>query len=178
MIHYTLTEKTRIRLKHPLGQLIIGSPEQTMPLLQELIRQKKPTKICVIGDFLTQKTIEYDLDVDLWLYDGKVMRHPVPNYMPPEMDIKTIHNPPGTISTESLKVIKNITYDRPRALFVQGEEDLLALLVVKHAPINSLVLYGQPHVGVVAVIVTENMKSEVHNLLEQMSIVDASESLK
>ena len=178
MIHYTLTEKTRIRLKHPLGQLIIGSPEQTMLLIQELIRQKKPTKICVIGDFLTQQTLEYDLDVDLWVFDGKVMRHPVPNYVPPEIDIVTIHNPPGTLSTESVKVIESMTYDRPRALFVQGEEDLLALLVVKYAPVNSIVLYGQPHVGVVAVMVTENMKSEVHNLLGQMSIVDVSESLK
>jgi uncharacterized protein (UPF0218 family) len=178
LAYFALTEKTRIRLKHPLGQLIIGSPEQTMPRLQELIRQKKPTKICVIGDFLTQKTLEYDLDVDLWLFDGKVMRHPVPNYMPPEIDYETIHNPPGTLSTESVKVIKSITYDRPRAIFVQGEEDLLALLVIKYAPLNSLVLYGQPHVGVVAIIVTENMKSEVHNLLEQMSILNASESLK
>ncbi len=178
MVHYILTEKTRTKLKHPVDHLIIGSPEQTMPHLQKLIQQKKPTKLCVIGDFLAKKALEYNLDVDLWIIDGQVMRRPVPNYFPPKMNILTIHNPPGTISEEALKVIKSITYDKPRAIFVQGEEDLLTLLVIKYAPRGSIVLYGQPHVGVVAVTVTENMKFEVQNILTQMSKVEDSESLK
>jgi uncharacterized protein (UPF0218 family) len=176
--HYILTEKTRIKLKHPLGQLIIGSPETTMPIVQELIRQNNPTKICVVGDFLSQKAIEYHLKIDLWIFDGKVMRSPVSNYLLPKHTFVTIHNPPGTITAESMKVIKGIAYDRPHAIFVCGEEDLLSLLVIKYAPLNTLILYGQPHVGVVAIMANDKMKSEVNNILNQMSIVEDLESLK
>jgi hypothetical protein len=175
---YLLTEKTRIKLKHPLGKLIIGSPEKTMPIIQELIRQKTPTKICVIGDFLSHQAIKYKLKVDLWIFDGKVMRRPVSNYLLPKVNSVTVHNPPGTITAESMNVIKNITYNRPHAIFVHGEEDLLALPVIKYAPLNTLVLYGQPHVGVVAIMVNDKMKFEVNNILNQMSIVKDLESLK
>jgi uncharacterized protein (UPF0218 family) len=175
---YLLTETTRIKLKHPLGQLIIGTPKKTMPILQKLIDQKKPTKICVVGDFLTQKALEYGLNVDLWLFDGKVMRRPVSTNVLPKINYITIHNPPGTLTAESIKVIKSITYDRPQAIFVKGEEDLLALLVIKYAPLNTLVLHGQPHIGVVAIMVTDKMKTEVTTLLNQMAIVEDSESLK
>lgn len=178
MKHYLLTEKTRIKLKHPLGQLIIGSPETTMPIVQELIRRNKPKKICVVGDFLSQKAIEYKLKIDLWIFDGKVMRRPVSNSLLPKLNQVTIHNPPGTLTAESMKVIKGITYDRPHAIFVCGEEDLLALLVIKYAPLNTLVLYGQPHVGVVAIMANDKMKSEVNNILNQLSIVEDLESLK
>lgn len=178
MKHYLLTEKTRIKLKHPLGKLIIGTPEKTMPIVQELIRQKKPTKICVVGDFLSQKAIEYHLKIDLWIFDGKVMRRPVSNYLVPNINSITIHNPPGTITAESMKAIKGITYDKPHTIFVRGEEDLLTLIVIKYAPLNSLVLYGQPHVGVVAIMVNNKMKFEADNLLNQMAIVEDLESLK
>ena len=178
MKHYLLTEKTRIKLKHPIGKLIIGSPKETMPIVQEIIRQKKPTKICVVGDFLSQQAIEYNLKVDLWIFDGKVMRRPVSNYTLPKINSVTVHNPPGTITAESMKVIEGITYDRPHAIFVHGEEDLLTLLVIKYAPLHSLVLYGQPHVGVVAIVVNDKMKFEVNNLLNQMLIVEDLESLK
>ena len=176
--HYLLTEKTRIKLKHPLGKLIIGSPDETMPIVQELIRQNKPTKICVVGDFLSQKAIEYNLKIDLWIFDGKVMRQPVSNYLLPKITSVKTHNPPGTITAESMKVVKGITYDRPQAIFVCGEEDLLTLLVIQYAPLNTLVLYGQPRVGVVAIMVTDKMKFEVNNILNQMSIVEDLESLK
>ena len=149
-----------------------------MPIVQELIRQHKPTKICVVGDFISQQAIEYNLKIDLWIFDGKVMRHPASNYLLPEITAVTTHNPPGTITAESMKVIKSITYDRPRAISVYGEEDLLTLLVIKYAPLNTLVLYGQPHVGVVAIMVNDKMKLEVNNLLNQMSVVEDLESLK
>lgn len=54
-------------------------------------------------------------------------------------------------------------------LLVDGEEDLLALPAIVHAPIGGVVYYGQPQQGLVEVMVTEEKKREVLALLKQFT---------
>ena len=49
------------------------------------------------------------------------------------------------------------------AIIVEGEEDLLTLPVIKFAPLGALVVYGQPYVGMVLVMVTERTKVETES---------------
>jgi uncharacterized protein (UPF0218 family) len=51
---------------------------------------------------------------------------------------------------------------------VDGEEDLLALVAVLSAPEDALVVYGQPHVGIVVVKVTEETREKMRHIVDAM----------
>ncbi|MGA8855944.1 MAG: DUF359 domain-containing protein [Candidatus Bathyarchaeia archaeon] len=51
---------------------------------------------------------------------------------------------------------------------VDGEEDLLTLPAILSSPDKSLVVYGQPSVGIVLVRVTPEKKKDVTKLVEEM----------
>ena len=53
-------------------------------------------------------------------------------------------------------------------MLVEGEEDLLTLVAVLKAPENSLVVYGQPHEGVVAVKVDKAIKEGIRKIIAAM----------
>ncbi len=170
---YLLTESVTTRLKHPLGSLLLGSPENTMRLLKDAIRREHPPKVCVVGDFTALKAIEYGIKVDLYVVDNKVMRRPVEAIPLRRLKVFTARNPPGTITSEAWALINRvIEYDFPVLLVVEGEEDLLALPVIKLAPSKAYVVYGQPHVGLVLVRVTEEKKKEIDVLLNKMQRED------
>jgi len=51
---------------------------------------------------------------------------------------------------------------------VDGEEDLLTLVVVLSAPEDALVVYGQPHRGIVVVKVTEETREKMWRIVDAM----------
>ena len=53
-------------------------------------------------------------------------------------------------------------------IVVKGEEDLLTLIAVLHAPKNAFVVYGQPHCGVVVVKATLEKKARAKEFLNAM----------
>ncbi|MCJ7713870.1 GTP-dependent dephospho-CoA kinase family protein, partial [Candidatus Bathyarchaeota archaeon] len=53
-------------------------------------------------------------------------------------------------------------------IVIDGEEDLLTLIVILHAPKNAFVIYGQPNEGIVLIKVTEKRKEEVRSILKDM----------
>ena len=167
---YRLTRKVRTRLKHPIGQLVAGDPEKTIPILKHVIEEETPPKILVVGDFLTHLLLDHQIPADLYIIDNKVMRKPIDHPIPSEHPILKVSNPPGTITSQSQETIKRLTYLTPQIIVVDGEEDLLTLPLIKYAPIGSLVIYGQPHVGLVIVRVSQKMKEEIRTLLKNMVV--------
>jgi hypothetical protein len=86
----------------------------------------------------------------------------------------TIHvkNPPGTITQEAIVAIQDALKSSHRTkIVVDGEEDLLTLIAILHAPESSFVVYGQPYEGVVVVKVTPQKKSEIADILKAMENV-------
>jgi uncharacterized protein (UPF0218 family) len=66
-------------------------------------------------------------------------------------------------------VIKQaFTLPSPVRIVVNGEEDLLVIPVCVHAPDNSIVLYGQPHEGLVVVEITPEIRNKTQSLLDLM----------
>ena len=87
--------------------------------------------------------------------------------------IRAIHtkNNAGEISDESFDLIKNIFDETPKTpvrLLVDGEEDLLVLPVCLFAPENSVVMYGQPNVGLVIAEITDEVREKVQKIVNQM----------
>ena len=168
---YALNENIRAKLKQPLDLLIEGSPEITMPFLKKYIASTKPIKIFIVGDYVTQNSIKYGIDANLYIIDNKIMRKKTETFIPNITEIYRITNPAGTITLNSLKIIEEKSACNSRlVIIVDGEEDLLTLPVIKFSPINSLVLYGQPNVGIVLVKVTKKIKTLIDNLLNQMKV--------
>ncbi len=62
--------------------------------------------------------------------------------------------------------------NRQVQILVAGEEDLLTLAAVWLAPLGSLVVYGQPHQGVVTVEVTAQKKREAEKIFGLMEKVE------
>ena len=66
--------------------------------------------------------------------------------------LKTV-NPKGKLSLEAMEIICKVLSGKGEgahcyAIIVDGEEDMLALPALSCAPLNSVVLYGVPGVGI------------------------------
>ncbi|KPV62595.1 MAG: hypothetical protein AOA66_1285 [Candidatus Bathyarchaeota archaeon BA2] len=164
-----LTPKLREELKAPLGLLIQGSFDETMKTLKELTRKEKPSKVISVGDAVSNSMMKHDVSPQVLIVDNKVMREPI---RPIAVDAdQTLHvkNPAGTLADEAWAVIKEALRGKRRTrVLVDGEEDLLTLVAVLCAPENSLVVYGQPHEGIVVVKVTEKMRETVRCIVDSM----------
>jgi uncharacterized protein (UPF0218 family) len=164
-----LTPKLREELKAPLGLLIQGSFDETMKALKELIEKEKPSKIISVGDAVSDSMMRHAVSPQVLIVDNTVMRKPV---RPIAVDTdQTLHvrNPAGTLAEEAWAVIKEALRGKRRTrVLVDGEEDLLTLVAVLCAPENSLVVYGQPHEGIVVVKVTEKTREMVRRIVDSM----------
>ena len=168
-IKYVLTPQLRLKLKRPLGKLIQGSFEQTIPKLKKLIEEEKPSRIISVGDIVSKNLMENSFSPSLLIVDNKVMRKEIkPFTLKTEKTIYT-KNPPGTITTEASEIIKDsLKTNECTKIVVEGEEDLLALIAILYAPENSLIVYGQPRQGIVAVKATPKKKEEIAVILKTM----------
>ncbi|MHC1585536.1 MAG: GTP-dependent dephospho-CoA kinase family protein [Candidatus Syntropharchaeia archaeon] len=163
-----LPEELREELKKPIGKLYSGRGIE--PIERMVEEMGNPEKIISIGDMVTFYLLEYGIVPDLSIVDGKTKRGKTD--VPTEhKDFKNVRvkNPAASITKELVDAIKNaLEEDKPTRIFIDGEEDLAVLPVVENAPISSLVVYGQPDEGVVAVEVTEELKIRVRKFMERM----------
>jgi GTP-dependent dephospho-CoA kinase len=156
------------RFKTPLGHLIPGEPSQTIPKLKEMIERLHPPKIITVGDVVSTEAQVAGIKVNLSIIDGKTMRH---GYAPPISKTRVTFqavNPPGTISQESWRTIKNALLENEATIIVEGEEDLLAVPAVLEAPLKTLIVYGQPSEGIVVVEATSQRKAELEKFLDEI----------
>lgn len=156
-----LPEELRPVLKRPLGPLFRGVDEA-------LAAFPKPEVLASVGDVVTAELVKRGIKPDLSVVDHRVMRQPIGEEMRSllRFGVRTVgvRNPPGTITQELLEALK---LERPLRVEVDGEEDLAALACGFLLPIGTLILYGQPGEGVVAVEVTEQKKKEFLGLFEK-----------
>ncbi|NIU39100.1 hypothetical protein GWN65_03760, partial [Candidatus Bathyarchaeota archaeon] len=60
-----LPPQLRRELKAPLGKLIMGSPEEAMKKLEELIIKEKPSMIITVGDIVSENTAKHGISTHL-----------------------------------------------------------------------------------------------------------------
>jgi uncharacterized protein (UPF0218 family) len=149
--------------------LIVGPFEETMKKLKEIIAKEKPSLIISVGDVVSHNMIEYGVPLNVLIVDNQVMREAI---KPITADAdQTLHteNPAGTITDEACDAIRSaIKQTGQTRIVVDGEEDLLTLPVVISAPENALVVYGQPHEGLVVVKVTKESKEMMRQFVDAM----------
>jgi uncharacterized protein (UPF0218 family) len=175
-VAYSVTLEMRLKLKEPFGTLIRGSFSKTMDKLEDIVKKEKPPGIISVGDTVSRNLHEHRIIPRLAITDNKSMRKAIqPQTFPPKNLIQ-VKNPQGTITEEAIAAVRDaLEGDKQVQILVDGEEDLLTLVAVLHAPENSLVIYGQPHEGIVVVKVTPEKKADVARILNAMKTVRRTE---
>jgi uncharacterized protein (UPF0218 family) len=84
-----------------------------------------------------------------------------------------LKNPAGTLTDALINAIDYAVMHPPVTVLVDGEEDLAVIPLVMAAPVGAIVLYGQPHQGVVLRTVNPDAKKTARNLLNHFLRTDA-----
>jgi len=164
-----LSPKLRSILKRPLGKLLTGTPLQTARKLNKILKRENPSKVIVVGDSTAKNLSASRIPANLYIVDRKVMRKPVKPFTLKKATIIQVKNPPGMITAEAWKVIADAAASTKQVIInVEGEEDLLTLAAILCAPENAIVVYGQPHRGLVIVKTSSWKKQQINRILNLM----------
>jgi uncharacterized protein (UPF0218 family) len=168
-IAYTLTPELRIKLKKPFGNLIQGTPDETMAELQKMVGKEKPPKIISVGDIVSRNLHKHNTHPQVTIIDNISLRdQPLPKEAAVEKTVY-VDNPQGTITQEALFAVKEaLERGEHTHIVVRGEEDLLTLIAVWYAPERAFVVYGQPYSGIVVVKVNSEKKAKAQEFLNAM----------
>ena len=178
-----LPQNLRLKLKSPIGILIKNPEDEILKIgkkLREQIDKIKPVMITAVGDetvlALNKLKIAYQLGiVDFHVKRVRKHRELADLAFGKIYANRKVQNPAGHITRELVKAIKrnlkqSLTDGKLRAIELAGEEDLASLPAILLSPLGSLVLYGQPEKGVVAVETTLVKKEELLKLLENADL--------
>lgn len=173
-ITYYVTPENLSKFKEPFGILIQGSFAETINKLEDIVKREKPPKIISVGDTVSRNLHEHGIIPQLSITDNKSMRKKIQPKIYPAKSLVHVKNPQGTITEEAITAIHDALQDNKQThILVDGEEDLLTLIAVVHAPENALVVYGQPCEGIVIVKATPAKKADAERILESMKTVQA-----
>ena len=159
-----LSESLKTELSEPLGVLLTFGKDSDVDIIKSYIPAK--SLLVTVGDSTTEKMINFGFSPDVQIIDGMEKRKNRPPIDDRCVNTNlTCDNPAGTITKSSLSIItQSLHLPKPVRITVNGEEDLLVLPVCCEFPANSIIMYGQPNVGLVIVNVG-NSKEKAKNLL-------------
>lgn len=161
-----LPENLREQLKKPLG-ILLPDLDATKENISKNI--PKGAFVITVGDATTDKMIKFGFNPSLQIVDSLEKRN---RRDLPEGKIKhtlTCKNPAGEITSECVSIIgKALNMEPPVRIVVDGEEDLLVLPALVHAPGNCVILYGQPNEGLVIVGITEEIRNRARSIMDLM----------
>lgn len=162
-----LPKNLRDQLKKPLGILLLDSDTTRINISKNI---PLGSFIITVGDATTEKMIKFGFNPSLQIVDSVEKRSKRDLPEGKAETILTCTNPAAEITSESISLIqKAFGMAPPVRIIVSGEEDLLVLPVVVHAPGNSVILYGQPNEGLVIVNVTEEVRNRARSIMSSMS---------
>ncbi len=173
-----LPEELRSELKPPLGKLFKGRGQECIIPMQDLLASAP--KVVAVGDVTTFCLLSSSgRKPDICIVDHKTKRMPVPDHVQQGIgDLDSyerieVNNPPATLTSELVEVIRDLLAgDRRAKIVVDGEEDLATLPAILYAPLGSTVVYGQPNEGSVAVVVTPERKDYAKSIMDKMIVED------
>jgi len=156
----TLKDLYRHRLREPLGKIY---PDITSALRQVDVRGKL---VISVGDVVTKNLLQKGISPKLSIVDYMVERKPVDHTYNGQFNlVLTASNPAGTITKDAWKQVERGIKRGKVLLEIDGEEDLLVLPVLAMARKGTVVFYGQPEDGVVAIEVNNTIKEYAKTLL-------------
>jgi pantetheine-phosphate adenylyltransferase len=156
-----LPESLKDELRKPFGEIV-----------KEIRKINNASCVIAVGDITVKKLNENSVEQDISVIDFKVARKKTFSSFsdlnfPKNRTTIIVENPAGHIAHDLFLKIANIFrlgFDEKKIIIIEGEDDLAALPLILAAPLNSIVYYGQPNVGLVKVLVSEEIKNKTYNL--------------
>jgi len=160
-----LTPAIRKLLKKPFGK--IYSSDELLGVIRGKIVYAigDSTLLFLVENGMVPKAAVYDfhcMRAELSEAEKQKIRNGVSSMHP-----VSVRNPAGEI-TDDMKDSVERAVRNSGAVFVDGEEDLAALIAMKDAGDGELVLYGQPGKGVVLVEGSKQMREKAADILSRM----------
>jgi uncharacterized protein (UPF0218 family) len=107
---------------------------------------------------------------DIVVVDNKTLRAQIKPIVHGLKEIN-VPNEAATINAKAWLALRTaVTLKRRVAIVVEGEEDLLVLPLLAEMPLGSVIAYGQPHEGLVAVTVSEERRDWARGFLNRMEM--------
>ncbi len=161
----------RTKLKAPKGDVYDkkdGAPEER---IVTRIRLEEPKIVIAVGDVTSATMIEQGYSPDVAIVDGITKRGVFEEKLTGEREY-VFYNPAAVLYPEAWSTIDTAIRDKAKSLVtVEGEEDLMGFPAVLLAPNGSVMVYGQPDVGIIWVPVDKGNKSLARTFLEEMPII-------
>lgn len=166
-MRYVLPDALRPVLAEPFGPIHTTG---------EAIRKVQGRLVVAVGDVVTQMFLNAGVVPKLMVIDGFTQRGAVvENALVglPTHGVKrvTVANPAAALTQQLIVAMDSALKGKGTTVItVKGEEDLAALPAMIMAPEGAAVCYGQPHRGVVIVIVTPEVRRRATDILHQMEV--------
>ena len=160
-----LPEEHRKLFKAPFGELH-RDMETVIPLIADRL-------VYAVGDVVTHNLQKRGIIPSIAVIDGQTMRSPCSRMPMVTGKCIRVENPPGTITDELVRALGQAVVSTPATVVVDGEEDLAVIPLVLAAPEGAIVLYGQPHKGVVLRTVDAHAKAAAKELMKLFVRVDS-----
>ncbi len=166
----TLTPYLRRRLKRPLGTVFM--PEQVNSPSFRRILESAPL-VVTVGDRVTDTMEALGRTPDIQIVDAREQRKQRKQPEAPYRKQIKVKNPAGMLTNRAIAATRRSFEDnrKPIRILVDGEEDLMTIPALAHAPDGSVIYYGQPGVGVVLVTVNETSRGRAARILEKMPLL-------
>jgi uncharacterized protein (UPF0218 family) len=153
--------------KKPAG-ILIRNEEINLDSLSPYL---KTQLIISVGDATTEKLLSLGVVPSIQIVDGREQREkrklPEKSYA---TEIKCV-NPAGGISNDAISAVKKaLVSEKPVRITVDGEEDLMGVIVLAIAPDDSVMFYGQPLEGLVAIKINEESRNRFREVINRIRV--------
>lgn len=172
------SERIRAGKINRLGKVYKNIFSQTLQLAKEqkdffsqqqgeVVNTPSPAEnIFVVGDTCLENFIKNKWQYKLGVVDFlKQKKEYSPLVFSGDESTARIPNPAGTITTELVEALETALTAGTVHIIIDGEEDLAAVALVLLAPLGSHIYYGQPNVGMIEMIATEEKKEACLKIL-------------
>jgi len=161
LLGLTIPQKVRFDFSQPRGKLVYGE-------LSQYIDSYNWKKVACVGDVVTYYCFKANRKPDIIIIDGKTLRNKEVFSLNSELinqyTFINVKNPAGILIYDNLDNLCKILNDSKKTIiYVNGEEDILALPILSCAPDNSLIIYGIPNKGAALVHMSKFIRRELQN---------------
>jgi len=154
-----LPEEHRRLFKDPFGTLYRS--------IDEVLPHLKDGQVYTVGDVVTHNLQKNGITPTVAIIDGHTMRSPCKKMPDLTRNCMRVKNPAGCLTEDLIHALDTAVAHPPMTILVDGEEDLAVIPMVIAAPLGSVVLYGQPHKGVVLRTVTPDARQTAREYLNR-----------
>ena len=175
---YLLPDNLRKSLSRPFGELIVDFDQWIS------VKDFDLSKTVTVGDAITKSFVKLNLIPRLAIVDLQINRKKAFSDIfelgfDENIKFERVKNPAGGISHDLINLVKDVFESDISAIQIVGEDDLAVIPVVLSAPLSYEIYYGQPArltsesvagrpgKGVVRIVVTEEKKNEIKNLISK-----------